>query len=136
MLRIDKAILDTNAVICDNISQLSFADRGLLSQNILGQLRNFVEYIAIKAYSNGKDVDPNDYNLNVAALKDILKNKRIRRPTRIRKRDSDHDGGAETTEAPIQLLRKDHQRIQLSFYGASEQNMPGEGRGTFAPVSV
>lgn len=23
-----------------------------------------------------------------------------------------------------------------SFYGASEQNMPGEGRGTFAPVSV
>lgn len=71
MLRIDKAILDTNAVICDNISQLSFADRGLLSQNILGQLRNFVEYIAIKAYSNGKDVDPNDYNLNVAALKDM-----------------------------------------------------------------
>ena len=71
MLRIDKAILDTNAVICDNISQLSFADRGLLSQKILGQLRNFVEYIAIKAYSNGKDVDPNDYNLNVAALKDM-----------------------------------------------------------------
>lgn len=71
MLRIDKAILDTNAVICDNISQLSFADRGLLSQNILGHIRNFVEYIAIKAYSNGKDVDPNDYNLNVAALKDM-----------------------------------------------------------------
>ena len=71
MLRIDKAILDTNAVICDNISQLSFANRGLLSQNILGQIRNFVEYIAIKAYSNGKDVDPNDYNLNVAALKDM-----------------------------------------------------------------
>ena len=71
MLRIDKAILDTNAVICDNISQLSFANRGLLSQNILGQIRNFVEYIAIKAYSNGKDVDPNDYNLNVASLKDM-----------------------------------------------------------------
>ncbi len=71
MLRIDKAILDTNAVICDNISQLSFVDRGLLSQNILGQIRNFVEYIAIKAYSNGQDVDPNDYNMNVAALKDM-----------------------------------------------------------------
>ena len=71
MLRIDKAILDTNGVICDNISQLSFADRGLLSQNILGHIRNFVEYIAIKAYSNGQDVNPNDYNLNVAALKDM-----------------------------------------------------------------
>lgn len=71
MLRIDKAILDTNGVICDNISQLSFADRGLLSQNILSQIRNFVEYTAIKAYSNGQDVNPNDYDLNVAALKDM-----------------------------------------------------------------
>lgn len=78
MLRIDKAILDTNAVICDNISQLSFADRGLLSQNILGQLRNFVEYIAIKASSNGKDVDPNDYNLNVDALKDMQRRGELR----------------------------------------------------------
>lgn len=71
MLRIDKAILDTNGVICDNISQLSLTDRGLLSQNILGQIRNFVEYIAIKAYSNGHDVNPNEYELNVAALKDL-----------------------------------------------------------------
>ena len=78
MLRIDKAILDTNAVICDNISQLSFADRGLLSQNILSQLRNFVEYIAIKAYSNGQDVNPNDYNLNVAALKDMQRRGELR----------------------------------------------------------
>ena len=71
MLRIDKAILDTNGVICDNISQLSLVDRGLLSQNILSQIRNFVEYIAIKASSNGQDVNPNDYGLNVAALKNI-----------------------------------------------------------------
>lgn len=71
MLRIDKAIQDTNEVICDNISQLSFVNRGLLSQNILSQIRNFVEYVAIKAYSNGQDVDPNDYTLNVAALKDM-----------------------------------------------------------------
>ena len=71
MIRIDKAILDTNGVICDNISQLSSSDRGLLSQNILGHIRNFVEYIAVKAYSNGQDVNPNDYNLNVAALKDM-----------------------------------------------------------------
>ena len=78
MLRIDKAILDTNGVICDNVSQLSFADRGLLSQNILGQIRNFVEYIAIKAYSNGQDVNPNDYDLNVAALKDMQRRGNLR----------------------------------------------------------
>lgn len=71
MLRIDKAILDANGAICDNIKQLSETDRGLLSQNILSQIRNFVEYIAIKAYSNGQDINPNDYDLNVAALKDM-----------------------------------------------------------------
>lgn len=71
MLRIDKAILDTNEVICENISQLSSADRGLLSQNILSQIRNFVEYVAIKSTSGGQDVNPNDYQLNVKALKDI-----------------------------------------------------------------
>ena len=72
MLKIDKAILDTNGVICDNISQLNFVDRGLLSQNILGQIRNFVEYIAIKAYSNGQDVNPNDYKGRVKLLWSFL----------------------------------------------------------------
>ncbi|MEA4964837.1 MAG: ATP-dependent RecD-like DNA helicase [Oscillospiraceae bacterium] len=71
MLRIDKAILDTNAVICDNISRFDSSERGLLSQNILGHVRNFVEYVAIKAFSNGVDVNPNDYNLNVASLKNM-----------------------------------------------------------------
>ena len=78
MIRIDKAILDTNGVICDNISQLSSSDRGLLSQNILGHIRNFVEYIAVKAYSNGQDVNPNDYNLNVVALKDMQRRGELR----------------------------------------------------------
>lgn len=71
MLKIDKAILDTNEVICDNISRFDTSERGLLSQNILGQVRNFVEYVAIKAYSNGKDFNPNDYSINVAAMKYI-----------------------------------------------------------------
>lgn len=71
MLRIDKAILDTNEVICDNISRFDSSERGLLSQNILGHIRNFVEYIAIKVFSNGADVNPNDYDVNVASLKSI-----------------------------------------------------------------
>ena len=51
MLRIDKAILDTSGVICDNIARFGATERGLLSQNILGHIRNFVEYVAIKAFS-------------------------------------------------------------------------------------
>lgn len=71
MLRIDKAILDSNQVICDNISRFDTSERGLLSQNILGHVRNFVEYVAIKAFSNGADINPNDYDLNVASLKSM-----------------------------------------------------------------
>ncbi len=61
MLKIDQAILDTDKVICKNIDRFDDSERGLLSQNILAQLRNYVEYIAQKIYSNGVDIDPNDY---------------------------------------------------------------------------
>jgi len=71
VLQVDKAILDTNRVICENINFFGRTDRGFLSQNILSQLRNFVEYVAIKAYSNGADVNPNDYTLNGDALKEM-----------------------------------------------------------------
>lgn len=62
MLKVDGAIYDTNKVICRNISVFDTSERGLLSQNILAQLRNFVEYIVQKVYSNGVDTDPNDYH--------------------------------------------------------------------------
>ena len=61
MLKVDEAVYDTNKVICRNISVFDASERGLLSQNILAQLRNFVEYIVQKVYSNGVDTDPNDY---------------------------------------------------------------------------
>lgn len=57
MLKVDGAIYDTNRVICRNISVFDASDRDLLSQNILAQLRNFVEYIVQKVYSNGVDTD-------------------------------------------------------------------------------
>ena len=47
MLKVDEAVYDTNKVICRNISVFDASERGLLSQNILAQLRNFVEYIVL-----------------------------------------------------------------------------------------
>ena len=61
MLKINKAILDTDKVICKNIDRFDDSERGLLSQNILAQLRNLVEYISQKVYSDGQDIDPNQY---------------------------------------------------------------------------
>lgn len=71
MKQIDRAIFETDKVICKNISRFDDSERGLLSQNILSQLRNFVEYIADKVYANGADLNPNDYELNVKALKNL-----------------------------------------------------------------
>ena len=71
MLKIDKAILDTDGIICKNISKFDFTERGLLSQNILSQLRNYVEYIATKIYGSlqNLDIDPNDYKMKENSIK-------------------------------------------------------------------
>ena len=57
MNKIDDAIIEINKVICGNIGIFDDSERGLLSQNILSQLRNFVEHISLKVYSNGKDIE-------------------------------------------------------------------------------
>lgn len=59
-MKIDKHILDINNNICKNIELLSKNnERGFFSQNILNELRNFVEHIAIKVYNhdNHEDLD-------------------------------------------------------------------------------
>lgn len=68
MKKIDNAILETNNVICNNISKFDDSERGLLCQNILAQLRNFVEYIADKVYADELDLDPNNYDVKVKSL--------------------------------------------------------------------
>ena len=57
MEQIDKELLTINKSICDNIDLLAPNHRGLLSQNILSQLRNLVEHISFKIFSNGHDLD-------------------------------------------------------------------------------
>ena len=78
MLRIDSAILDTSKVISKNINKFDVSDRGLLSQNILSQLRNFVEYVAEKVYAKGVDIDPNNYKQKEKALKFVKTQGKLR----------------------------------------------------------
>lgn len=66
MKKIDDEIININKVICRNIDRFDVSDRGLLSQNILSQLRNFVEHISLKAYSNGQDIENNYENIEKA----------------------------------------------------------------------
>lgn len=78
MLRIDKAIYDTDKVICENIAYFRDVDRGFLCQNVLSQLRNFTEYIAMKVYCIGDDFDPNNQDLREEALKKMREDGKLR----------------------------------------------------------
>ncbi len=68
MTKVDKAILEIDKVICSNISRFDDSERGLLSQNILSQLRNFVEHISLKVYSDniGNEVEISYPNIESA----------------------------------------------------------------------
>lgn len=55
---IDKRIYSCNEAICKNIESLQANERGLLSQNILSQLRNFLECVFLKIYvASGNSID-------------------------------------------------------------------------------
>ncbi len=59
---IDKRIYSCNKVICKNIESLQANERGLLSQNILSQLRNFLESVFLKIYvTSGNLLIENEY---------------------------------------------------------------------------
>ncbi|MDD3049218.1 MAG: hypothetical protein PHQ89_04505 [Bacilli bacterium] len=61
-------IMNINKVICDNIDKGEVLDRGLLSQNILSQIRNLIEDVIVLVYNNkhGKDLDENFINKRTA----------------------------------------------------------------------
>ncbi|MCT7639227.1 ATP-dependent DNA helicase [Aliarcobacter butzleri] len=67
MQKIDIAIITINQVIDKNIDNYN-SDRGFLSQNIISQLRNFVEHVSLKAYSNGQDIEVEYENINKALV--------------------------------------------------------------------
>ena len=58
---IDKQILVINKNICRHIAEANGETRGMVSQDVLAQLRNFVEHIMLKIYAKGNDI-PDDYD--------------------------------------------------------------------------
>jgi len=66
MNKVETEILNIDKVISANIDRFDTSERGLLSQNILSQLRNFVDHISLKAFSNGKDIDNSYDNIKKA----------------------------------------------------------------------
>lgn len=59
-MKIDKPLLDIDNNICKNIDFIvSNNQRGFFSQNILNELRNFVEHISVKIYNYDNNCDLN-----------------------------------------------------------------------------
>lgn len=66
MLKVDEAILESNKIICRQISRLGTSTRGEVSQEILESLRHFVEHIILKEYANGDDIEDTHDNIKSA----------------------------------------------------------------------
>lgn len=69
MNNLDSDILTLNKLICRNIEVFDDSERGILSQNILSQLRNLVEVVVVKIWSeNQSDVVLNYENIKAAIV--------------------------------------------------------------------
>ena len=62
-LQVDRQILEIDKVICRHIDSIAIFSRGAVSQDVLSQLRNFVEHIMLRFYANGKDIDDSYDNI-------------------------------------------------------------------------
>lgn len=99
MNKINNKIFEIDKVICGNIDRFDDSEKGLLSQNILSQLRNFVDHISLKAYSNGQEIE-NTYE-NIKKAEDYVK-----------------------TRGDLKFLSKFHKLLQItaSHYTLDEEN--------------
>ena len=98
-MQIDKDIMVINKNICNNIVNFKEGERGFLAQNVMSQLRNFVEHIFLKIYSRGKGIE-NSYS-NIKDAREYVESK-----------------------GEFKFLRKFHDLLQISasHYTLDEEN--------------
>lgn len=65
-MKINEEIENINKTICKNIENMNINERGFYSQNILANLRNLVETVCLKIYSNDQDLEVNYDNIKKA----------------------------------------------------------------------
>lgn len=73
MSKITSQILDIDKAICKNIEKFDINERGLLSQNILSQLRNYVEHIALKVVEDAQQTELNNSYENIQNAIEYIK---------------------------------------------------------------
>lgn len=66
VMRIDQQIMTIDNVICRHIDSIENNPRGNVSQDVLAQLRNFVEHIMLKFNAKGSDISDKYGNIKEA----------------------------------------------------------------------
>lgn len=51
MLDIDRKIFTIDRVISRHLAEADYSNRGMISQDVLSHLRNFVEHLMLKCYA-------------------------------------------------------------------------------------
>lgn len=99
LVKIDVQISNIDKVICRHIDYLGTSVRGIVSQDILAQLRNFTEHIMLKFYANGRNID-NSYP-NICKAIEYVKSR-----------------------GDLKILRRFHDYLQIvaSHYTLDEEN--------------
>ena len=64
--KIDEEVYNLDAAICRHIDNISRDSRGIVSQDVLADLRHYVEHIMFKIYDNGKNLDITYNNIRKA----------------------------------------------------------------------
>lgn len=62
-VKVDRQIAITNNVICRHLKNATADSRGVISQDILSQLRNLTEHLMLKIYAKGQDIDVSYENI-------------------------------------------------------------------------
>lgn len=108
MLKIDEQILNIDKVICRHIDASDFSGRGAVSQDILAQLRNYIEHIMLKFYANGEDIDDSYKNICKA-----VENSKKRGELKVLNRFYDY---LEIVASHYTLDEENSERLMLKYY--------------------
>lgn len=108
ILQIDEQIKNSDRVICRHIDNMGMNTTGEISQDILSQLRHFVEHIMLKIYANGGDIEDNQENIK-KAVKYAKSQARLKHISRFH-------GFLQVSSSHRTLAEENASRLMLKYY--------------------
>lgn len=106
--QIDTNILTINKVICRHIDAIETSERGYVAQDILAQLRNFIDHIMLKVWKH-----PNDVENSYTNIREAIKHVRTRGKLIFLSRFHDY---LKIVTSHYTLDEENSERLMLKYY--------------------